>query len=67
MLDNVLPCDGRQYAIDRIDLAAAGVNVMLDIQDATRDLKLAPDGLEARNDAMSFESVRATCSTSVPG
>lgn len=46
---------------------AAKVNVMLDVEDATRDLKLAPDGLEARNDALSFESVRATCSTNGAG
>ena len=29
--------------------------------------RLAPDGLEARNDALSFESVRATCSTKGAG
>eukprot|EP00051_Salpingoeca_urceolata_P013378 m.167872 g.167872 ORF g.167872 m.167872 type:complete len:699 (-) comp17777_c4_seq2:1061-3157(-) len=59
LLDNVLPCDGRAYAATRLDLSS--VNVMLDYKDATQHLKLAPDGLEARNDALSFESVRATC------
>jgi hypothetical protein len=44
-----------------------GVKVMLDVEDATRYLKLAPDGREARNDSLTFESVRATCSTSGPG
>jgi len=58
-LDNVFPCDGRKYSVERLDLS--GVNVMLDVKDATKHLKLAPDGLEIRNDALSFESVRATC------
>ena len=60
VLDNSLPCDKRKYTIERVNLE--GVNVMLDVEDATRGLKLAPDGLEARNDALSFESCRATCS-----
>eukprot|EP00039_Didymoeca_costata_P003743 m.69417 g.69417 ORF g.69417 m.69417 type:complete len:723 (+) comp12056_c0_seq1:192-2360(+) len=65
MLDNVLPCSGRPYTIERVDLT--GVKVMLDVEDATRELKLAPDGLEARNDALNFGSVRATCCTMDPG
>ena len=47
------------YSHERTDLSK--VNVMLDKADATDHLKLAPNGLEARNDANSFESVRATC------
>jgi hypothetical protein len=46
--------------MERVDVT--GVNVMLDIRDATKHLKLAADGLEARNDFNSFESVKATCS-----
>jgi hypothetical protein len=64
-LDNVFPCNGRQYTIDRTDVT--GVNVMLDVKDATKHLKLAPGGLEARNDALSFESVRATCCAQASG
>eukprot|EP00041_Stephanoeca_diplocostata_P021659 m.507657 g.507657 ORF g.507657 m.507657 type:complete len:651 (+) comp21881_c0_seq11:231-2183(+) len=58
-LDNVFPCEGRKYAVERTDLT--DVNAMLDVKDATDHLKLAPHGLEARNDALTFESVRATC------
>lgn len=43
---------GRQYTIDRTDVT--GVNVMLDVKDATKHLKLAPGGLEARNDALRY-------------
>eukprot|EP00048_Salpingoeca_helianthica_P006827 m.103178 g.103178 ORF g.103178 m.103178 type:complete len:550 (-) comp14142_c1_seq1:82-1731(-) len=59
ILDNILPIAGRAYAVHRIDLTA--VNVMLDPRDATKGLKLAPDGLDVRNDSAHFESVRATC------
>eukprot|EP00911_Craspedida_sp_UC1_P002793 UC1_evm1s2044 len=64
-LDNVFPCPNRQYAVEHTDLSA--VNVMLDPRDATPHLKLSPDGLEIRNDALSFESVRATCCASGGG
>ena len=56
LLDNVLPHPDRVFTVDRTDTAQ--LNVMLDVKDATRDLKLAPDGLEARNDCISFESVK---------
>lgn len=129
-LDNMFPCEGRAFAMERTDVST--VNVMLDPRDATsvsvesscpltarnccvvplrfksffvqcedpsklvlppqpcdstslapwpslnhslrldrgnvsagrsssQFLKLSPDGLEIRNDALSFESVRATC------
>jgi hypothetical protein len=64
-LDNVFPCSGRVYAHQRADVSS--VNVMLDVKDATRFLKLGPTGLEARNDACTFESVRATCCASASG
>lgn len=56
LLDNVLPQAGRVYTFDRTDTAL--IKVMLDVKDATAELKLAPDGLEARNDSVSFESVK---------
>eukprot|EP00038_Savillea_parva_P017468 m.20421 g.20421 ORF g.20421 m.20421 type:complete len:748 (-) comp3789_c0_seq1:1612-3855(-) len=59
-LDNVFPAEGRQFTMDRVDMT--DVNVMLDPRDATKHLKLAADGLEARNDFNSFESVKSTCS-----
>ena len=54
-LDNVFPCPGRAYTHERTDLSQ--VNVMLDVRDATPHLKLAPDGLEIRNDAITLEFV----------
>ncbi|KRX92564.1 RING finger and SPRY domain-containing protein 1 [Trichinella pseudospiralis] len=37
-----------------------GINVMLNHNDVSEYLKLSPDGLEARSDVSSFESVRCT-------
>ena len=34
LLDNVFPCDGREYTVQRKELT--GVNVMLDHKDATK-------------------------------
>lgn len=51
-LDNVFPCEGRVYTHERTDLSQ--VNVMLDARDATAHLKLAADGLEIRNDALTW-------------
>eukprot|EP00045_Choanoeca_perplexa_P012130 m.131087 g.131087 ORF g.131087 m.131087 type:complete len:638 (-) comp15899_c0_seq1:702-2615(-) len=58
-LDNALPLPDRKFAAVRADNSS--VNVMLDRKDATTHLKLAPDGLEMRNDHFDFESVKATC------
>lgn len=38
------------------------INAMLSWKDSTKFLKLAGDGLEARNDEMTFESARSTMS-----
>lgn len=58
-LDNVFGrATGDSYAHEKADLSH--VNVMLDVKDATKNLKLSADGLEARNDSSSFESVRTT-------
>lgn len=37
-----------------------GINVMLNTKDVSEYLKISPNGLEARCDACSFESVRCT-------
>ncbi|EGD75725.1 hypothetical protein PTSG_07841 [Salpingoeca rosetta] len=58
LLDNVLPCSRRPIAVRAVP---EGMNVMLDAHDATKFLKLSPDGVEIRSDVNSFESVRATC------
>jgi hypothetical protein len=58
LLDNVLLHQGRAFTAERLDTSA--VNVMLDVKDATPRLKLAPDGLEMRNDGCNFESVRVS-------
>lgn len=37
-----------------------GINAMLNGNDSSEYLKISPNGLEARGDATSFESVRST-------
>lgn len=37
-----------------------GINAMLNGNDVSEYLKISPNGLEARGDASSFESVRST-------
>lgn len=51
-------CDGRPFTYERTDNSA--INVMLNSQDVSEYLKIASNGLEARCDASSFESVRAS-------
>ena len=50
-------CAGRPFS----EVPRDAGNVMLDRRDATKHLQVGPSGLEARNDAATFESVRATC------
>ncbi|XP_077983248.1 RING finger and SPRY domain-containing protein 1-like [Glandiceps talaboti] len=50
--------DGRAYTYETLDLA--GCNAMLNSNDVSEYLKISPNGLEARCDASSFESVRCT-------
>ncbi|KAF7988384.1 hypothetical protein HCN44_000957 [Aphidius gifuensis] len=57
-LDNLFLIDGRKYSHDTVDLT--GINVMLNTRDVSEYLKISPNGLEARCDASSFESVRCT-------
>ncbi|XP_053994737.1 RING finger and SPRY domain-containing protein 1-like [Hylaeus anthracinus] len=56
-LDNLFLMEGRKYSHDTVDMS--GINVMLNTRDSEY-LKISPNGLEARNDAHTFESVRCT-------
>ncbi|KAK2188973.1 hypothetical protein NP493_119g10019 [Ridgeia piscesae] len=56
-LDNF--CEfGRKFTYEQVDTKS--IRVMLNSKDVSEYLKLSPDGLEARCDASSFESVRCT-------
>ncbi|KAL5022381.1 hypothetical protein ScPMuIL_001536 [Solemya velum] len=57
-LDNLFLAEGRTYSYENEDLSA--INVMLNSNDVSEYLKISADGLEARCDASSFESVRCT-------
>jgi len=59
-LDNLFPADNRQYTYQTIDTSQ--INIMLNSNDVSEYLKIGPNGLEARCDASSFESVRCTFS-----
>lgn len=50
--------EGRVFSYEKTDMS--GINAMLNTNDVSEYLKIAPDGLEARCDAYSFESVRCT-------
>ncbi|XP_066996878.2 RING finger and SPRY domain-containing protein 1 [Anabrus simplex] len=57
-LDNLFLVEGRKFSYECVD--TSGINVMLNTKDVSEYLKISPDGLEARCDAYSFESVRCT-------
>ncbi|XP_049812745.1 RING finger and SPRY domain-containing protein 1-like [Schistocerca nitens] len=57
-LDNLFLIEGRKFSYECVD--TTGINVMLNTKDVSEYLKISPDGLEARCDAYSFESVRCT-------
>lgn len=57
-LDNLFLLEGRPYSYCQVD--KSGINVMLNSNDVSEYLKISPNGLEARCDASSFESVRCT-------
>ncbi|XP_041375315.1 RING finger and SPRY domain-containing protein 1-like [Gigantopelta aegis] len=57
-LDNLFTIEGRSYTYEKVDLK--GIHVMLNNYDVSEYLKISSDGLEARCDASSFESVRCT-------
>ncbi|XP_069757549.1 RING finger and SPRY domain-containing protein 1 isoform X2 [Narcine bancroftii] len=48
----------RQFTYEKVNLSY--INAMLNSNDVSEYLKISPDGLEARCDASSFESVRCT-------
>lgn len=50
--------EGRVFSYEKTDMS--GINAMLNTNDVSEYLKIAPDGLEARCDAYTFESVRCT-------
>ncbi|KAH3778564.1 hypothetical protein DPMN_180031 [Dreissena polymorpha] len=57
-LDNLFTSEVRGYSYEKEDVR--NINVMLNSQDVSEYLKIAPNGLEARCDVSSFESVRCT-------
>ncbi|KAJ8041867.1 RING finger and SPRY domain-containing protein 1 [Holothuria leucospilota] len=57
-LDNILPLEGRTLTYERLSMEQC--NVILNDNDVSEYLKISADGLEARSDALSFESVRST-------
>jgi len=59
-LDNLFPMEHRHYTYQVID--TSDINMMLNSNDVSEYLKIGPNGLEARCDASSFESVRCTFS-----
>ncbi|KAG5900674.1 hypothetical protein JTB14_005939 [Gonioctena quinquepunctata] len=58
MLDNLFVMDDRNYSYQTVNMD--NINAMLNTSDVSEYLKISPDGLEARCDAYSFESVRCT-------
>lgn len=57
-LDNIFITPNRTYAYETTDVS--NINAMLNHEDVSEYLKIGPDGLEARCDVSSFESVRCT-------
>lgn len=51
--------EGRQYSFETADVDH--INAMLNVRDVSEYLKISPDGIEARCDEYTFESVRCTC------
>ncbi|KYB28945.1 RING finger and SPRY domain-containing protein 1 [Tribolium castaneum] len=58
VLDNLFVMNNRQYSYLTVNME--NINAMLNTSDVSEYLKISPDGLEARCDAYSFESVRCT-------
>ncbi|XP_048005113.1 RING finger and SPRY domain-containing protein 1 [Leguminivora glycinivorella] len=57
-LDNLFLIEGRKLSYEVVDMSS--INVILNSQDVSEYLKISCDGLEARCDSYSFESVRCT-------
>jgi len=60
LLDNIFISKDRTLSYKTVKLD--NINAMLNVNDVSEYLKISPDGLEARSDASSFESVRCTFS-----
>ncbi|CAB4068240.1 RSPRY1 [Lepeophtheirus salmonis] len=58
LLDNMICIEERPFSYKNANMD--GINVILNSNDVSEYLKITPDGLEARCDAFSFESVRCT-------
>ncbi|XP_019875549.1 RING finger and SPRY domain-containing protein 1 [Aethina tumida] len=58
ILDNLFVVTDRKYSYLQVNMEQ--INAMLNTGDVSEYLKISPDGLEARCDAYSFESVRCT-------
>ncbi|XP_068617614.1 RING finger and SPRY domain-containing protein 1-like isoform X2 [Battus philenor] len=57
-LDNLFIVEGRKLSYELADMS--NINVILNCQDVSEYLKISANGLEARCDSFSFESVRCT-------
>uniref|UniRef100_F1KY53 RING finger and SPRY domain-containing protein 1 n=1 Tax=Ascaris suum TaxID=6253 RepID=F1KY53_ASCSU len=57
-LDNIFVCEKREFSYRKRDVT--NINAMLNHEDVSEYLKIGSDGLEARCDVSSFESVRCT-------
>ncbi|KAL0852252.1 hypothetical protein ABMA28_000465 [Loxostege sticticalis] len=57
-LDNLFIVEGRKLSYEVVDMT--GINVILNSHDVSEYLKISCNGLEARCDSYSFESVRCT-------
>lgn len=57
-LDNIFILESRPYSYETCETSK--INAMLNHEDVSEYLKIGPDGLEARCDVSSFESVRCT-------
>lgn len=51
--------EGRKYSYQTVNVDH--INAMLNVRDVSEYLKISPDGIEARCDEYTFESVRCTC------
>ncbi|KAL1518264.1 hypothetical protein ABEB36_001910 [Hypothenemus hampei] len=58
ILDNIFIMEDRNYSY--LSVKMDNINAMLNTSDVSEYLKISPEGLEARCDAYSFESVRCT-------
>ncbi|XP_047543649.1 RING finger and SPRY domain-containing protein 1-like [Vanessa atalanta] len=58
LLDNLFIVEGRKLSYETVDMS--GINALLNCHDVSEYLQISSNGLEARCDSYSFESVRCT-------